>query len=138
MKSRCYGHKRNKKNAKHERNVKCMQEEFDLSRSIDGCVEEDFDRSTHVSSKQKEEKWDSMYQDGIKKELDVSRWYWGAEIMNFHASSIWNICNNKNSTPFRLKRKLNMWMRNLKFQKKKILKQKQKLLFVFFFFFNFF
>ena len=33
-----------------------MQEEFNLSGGIEGCVKEDFDRLTHVSSKQKEEK----------------------------------------------------------------------------------
>ena len=47
---------REKKNAKHEKNMKCMQEEFDLSEGIEECVKEDFDRSTLVSSKQKEEK----------------------------------------------------------------------------------
>ena len=31
--------------------MKCMQEEFDLSGVIEGCVKEDFDRLTHVSSK---------------------------------------------------------------------------------------
>ena len=40
--------------------MKCMQEEFDLSEGIEECVKEDFDRSTLVSSKQKEEKWGSM------------------------------------------------------------------------------
>ena len=33
-----------------------MQEEFDLSEGIEECVKEDFNRSTLVSSKQKEEK----------------------------------------------------------------------------------
>ena len=33
-----------------------MQEEFDLSGVIEGCVEEDFDRSTLVLRKQKVEK----------------------------------------------------------------------------------
>jgi len=37
---------RDNKNAKHEKHMKCMQEELDLSRGIQGGVEEDFDRST--------------------------------------------------------------------------------------------
>ena len=50
-----------------------MQEEFDLSGGIEECVEEDFDRSTLVSSKQEEEKWGLMDRGGIEKELDVLR-----------------------------------------------------------------
>jgi len=53
--------------------MKCMQEEFNLSGGIEGCVEEDFDRSTLVSSKQKVEKRGSMYRGSIEEELDVSR-----------------------------------------------------------------
>ena len=50
-----------------------MQEEFNLSGGIEGCVEEDFDRLTLVSSKQKVEKRGSMYRGSIEEELDVSR-----------------------------------------------------------------
>ena len=56
MTTRYYGHKGNKKNAKHEKHMKCMQKEHYLSRGIKGGIEEDVDRSTHVSSKQKVEK----------------------------------------------------------------------------------
>ena len=49
IKTRCYGHKgitkKTKKNAEHEKHMKCMQEELDLSRGIEGGVEEDFNRS---------------------------------------------------------------------------------------------
>ena len=65
----------NKKYAKHEKHMKCMKEELDLLRGIEGGVEEDVDRLTLVSSKHKVEKIGSMYWGGVKKELDVSRWY---------------------------------------------------------------
>ena len=58
-----------------KKNMKCMQEELDLSGGIEGGVDEDIDRSKHVSSKQIVEKRGSMYWGGIEKELDVSRWY---------------------------------------------------------------
>ena len=61
MTTRCYGHKGNKKNVKHVKHMKCMQEELDLSGGIEGGVEEDFDRSIQVLSKQKGEKIGSMY-----------------------------------------------------------------------------
>ena len=44
------------KNAIHEKYMKCMQEDFGLLGGIKGFVEEDFNRSTHVLSKQKDEK----------------------------------------------------------------------------------
>ena len=66
---------RDNKNAKHEKQMKCMQEELDLSRGIQGGVEEDFDRLTHVSSRQKVKERGSMYWGGVKEDLDVSRRY---------------------------------------------------------------
>ena len=50
------------KNEIHEKYMKCMQEDFGLLGGIKGCVEEDFNRSTHILSKQKDEKRGSMYQ----------------------------------------------------------------------------
>ena len=50
------------KNAINEKYMKCMQEDFGLLGGIEGFVEEDFNRSTHVLSKQKDEKIGSMYQ----------------------------------------------------------------------------
>ena len=45
-----------KKMQNMKKSMKCMQEKFDLLGGIEGCVEEDFDRLTLVSSKQKEKK----------------------------------------------------------------------------------
>ena len=53
--------------------MKCMKEELDLLRGIEGGVEEEVDRLTLVSSKHKVKKIGSMYWGGVKKELDVSR-----------------------------------------------------------------
>ena len=64
--TRYHGHKGNKKNAKHEKHMKCMQKEHYLTWGIEGGVEEDVDRSTHVSSKQKVEKRGLMGWGGIK------------------------------------------------------------------------
>ena len=61
------------KKCKTQKYMKRMQEVFDLLEGIEGCVEEDFDRLTLASSKQKVEKRGSMNRGGIKKELDVSR-----------------------------------------------------------------
>ena len=46
MTTRYHGHKGNKKNAKHEKLMKCMQKEHYLSWGTEGGVEEDVDRST--------------------------------------------------------------------------------------------
>ena len=45
-----------RKNVEHEKHIKCMQQELNLSRGIKGGVKKDVDRSTHVSSKPKDEK----------------------------------------------------------------------------------
>ena len=55
---------RENKNAKHEKHMKCMQKEHYLSGGIKGGVEEDIDRSTHVSSNRR-----------LRKELDRLGWY---------------------------------------------------------------
>ena len=53
--------------------MKCLKEELNLLGGIEVGVEEDVNRLTLVSSKQKVEKIGSMYWGGVEKELDVLR-----------------------------------------------------------------